>query len=166
MGLVAGGGWSIGCHRGAPDKAAEAAPRADAVKRDLAGVKSQLGDLTARFTDLRKQVEAVPPNLPGFPETRAKFYATEEGRGVMDAKLTILASQLDAAVSSGKGAELLKVSKDIAETRNELGQIEQNTRGAVAPGDGAAADGGAAEGGLRGGRPGGAGAAGTDDEEG
>jgi hypothetical protein len=125
LGLLAGGGSLVGCHRGTAAKAGEAAPSADAVKRDLEGVKGQLGDLTARFTDLRKQVEAVPPNLPGFQEVRAKFYATEEGRGVMDAKVTILAGQLDAALSSGKGAELLKVSKDIAETRNELGKIDQ-----------------------------------------
>jgi uncharacterized membrane protein len=105
-----------GCHRKADG---------EAVKRSLDGLKSQLGELTARFADLRKQVEAVSPDLPGFSEVRARFYATEEGRGVIDAKVTLLSSRLDAASSAGKRDELEQISKEIAETYKELGQIDQ-----------------------------------------
>lgn len=124
MGL-AGAGALVGCHRTGLDKASEAAPNGDAIKQSLGGLKSQLGDLETRFSALRKQVEAVPPELPGFREVRAKFYATEEGRGITDAKVKLLSDRLDAALTSGKPEELRQISKEITETNAEIGQINQ-----------------------------------------
>jgi hypothetical protein len=122
--VLAGPASLAGCHRSAADKAAEAAPSADAVKQSLAGLKGQLGDLEAKFTALREQVEAVPQDLPGFRELRAKFYGIEEGRGVMDAKLSLLAGRLESA-SAEKRAELQQIAKEITDTYNDIRQIEQ-----------------------------------------
>src|SRR5262249_13162824 len=79
MGLVVGAGSLAGCHRSTADKAGEAAPDAASAKRSFDGLRTELGELTARFSALRKQVEAVPQDLPGFREVRAQFYALEEG---------------------------------------------------------------------------------------
>jgi hypothetical protein len=124
MGLV-GADSLVGCHKTAPDQAGETAPSRDSVKQSLDGLKSQLGELEARFSAMRKQIEAVPPDLPGFREVRAKFYAIEEGRGITDAKVTLLSSRLDSAWASGKRDELRQVAKEITETYDEIRQIDQ-----------------------------------------
>jgi len=110
-------GSLVGCHRSTADE--------DAVKRSLSGLQGQLAELTTRFAALRKQVEAVPPDLPGFREVRARFYATEEGRGITAAKVTLLAGRLDAALRAGRRDELHGLSNEIAETYGELRQIDQ-----------------------------------------
>ena len=118
-------GSFVGCHRKTTDAAREPAPDGDAVKRSLAALQTQLGELKTRFTGLRKQFETIPPDLPGFREARAKFYATEEARGIMDAKVTLLSNRLDAALSSGKRDDLRQVAKEIGDTYGEVGQINE-----------------------------------------
>jgi len=88
-------------------------------------LERQRGDLETRFSALRKQVEGVPPDLPGFREVRARFYATEEGRGIVDAKVTLLAGRADSALRAGRREELQRLSSEIAETSGELRQIDQ-----------------------------------------
>ena len=117
---LVGAGSLVGCHKTAADKAEEAS-----IKQSLDGLKSQLGDLETRFSTLRKQVEAVPPNLPGGSELRGRFYAIEEGRGITDEKVKLLSGRLDSALSSGKRQEIRQISKEIAETHDELDQIDQ-----------------------------------------
>jgi hypothetical protein len=107
----------VGCRRAAPTDEGS-------VRRSLDGLQGQLGQLTARFAALRKQVDAVPLDLAGFSEVRARFYAVEEARGVADVRVTLLASRLDSASSSGRRDELQQISKEVAETSSELRQID------------------------------------------
>jgi hypothetical protein len=118
-------GSLLGCHKTTADEAGEAGPSGDSVKHSLAGLQSQLTDLKTRFSALRTQIETVPPDLPGFQQVRAKFYAVEEGRGITDAKVMLLSGRLDTALSSGNRGELKQISKEIGETQAELGQIDQ-----------------------------------------
>jgi hypothetical protein len=120
---VAGAASFAGCHRTTATGPAEPAPDGDAVKKSLAALKTQLGELKTRFSGLRKEIETIPPETPGFREARAKFYATEEARGITDAKVTLLSSRLDATLASGNRDELRQVSKEIGDTYGEIGQI-------------------------------------------
>lgn len=127
LSLLAGAGALSGCQKGSVDKAKQAAggPDGNSVRQSLEGLKPKLGAQDTRFAALRKQVEAIPYDLPGFGEVRAKFYATEEGRGIMGVKLTWLSERLDAAMKSGRREELEKVSKDVEKTHDEMRQIDQ-----------------------------------------
>jgi uncharacterized membrane protein len=120
IGLLASAGALAGCHKAAADKAKVAD-----IKQSLDGLRKRLDDLTTKFADLRKQIDGLPPDLPGYSETRAKFYGTEEGRGVTDLKLTLMAGRLDAASTSGKSADLDQLSQDVAKTYGELNEFDQ-----------------------------------------
>ncbi|HVY39563.1 MAG TPA: hypothetical protein VHM31_16605 [Polyangia bacterium] len=111
----------LGCHRGG----AEGQPAPQAVEQSFAGVKKQFGDLQQRFADLGKDVEAIPSDLPGYPQLRATFYAGEEARGVTDARVTLLSERLDAAVASGRGAELQQIGKEIEQAQGQAREIDQ-----------------------------------------
>ena len=125
LGFGLGGAGSLGgCHKTAPERAGLAARNGDAVKQSLDGLKSQLAGLEARFSALRQQIEAVPPELPGFREVRAKFYELEEGRGITDLRVTLLSSRLDSALTSGKAEELGQISKEVGETYDEICHID------------------------------------------
>ena len=123
LGLVAGGGALLGCHRPAADKTEQAAPNADSVKQSFAALKKEFADLQQSFSDLSKDLEAIPADLPGYPQLRASFYQTEEARGVTDAKVTMLSSRLESALSSGTREELQQVSDDIVKASNDGRQI-------------------------------------------
>src|SRR4029079_8484336 len=92
------------------------AAHADGVKQSIVEPRKQFDELKTKFMALREKVETIPPHLEGFNDARARFYATEEGRGVTDGKTTWLSGRLDAAVSAGNGEELQAISKDIAAT--------------------------------------------------
>lgn len=111
-----------GCHR---NSATISAQDAAAVKQSLDGLGARLKTLEAQFGDLRKKIETVPAELPNYRETRETFFATEEGRGVMDAKMTLLSTRLATAMASRKPEELADLSKEIATTGTSVGQIEQ-----------------------------------------
>jgi hypothetical protein len=121
-GLLVGGGSLIGCHRKSADKPA---PSADSLKQSVAGLRKQLDDLKTKFMSLRKQVEAIPDDLPDFPEARARFYAAEEGRGTTDAGVVVLASRLDAALSSGNREELQQISADIVGASESIRKLDE-----------------------------------------
>ena len=119
IGLVAAGS-QVACHRKgtAKDQAA--------VERALGELRSQLAQQNARFRDLRRQVETISPDTPGFPEVRGKFFAVEEARGITDAKAALLADRLASTASAaGQNEQLLKISKEIAETGDEVRQIDE-----------------------------------------
>lgn len=113
---------SAGCHRGGGSASAQDTA---AVKKSFDDLNGRLNALEAQFGDLRKKIETVPADLPNYRETRETFFATEEGRGVMNAKMTLLSTRLDAAMSSKKPEELQDLSKEIATTGNSVSQIEQ-----------------------------------------
>ena len=110
-----------GCHKHGGSAAADPAP----VKKSFDDLNGRLKALEAQFGDLRKKIDTIPADLPHYRETRETFFATEEGRGVMDAKMTLLSTRLDAATASRKAEELQDLSKEIATTGNSVAQIEQ-----------------------------------------
>jgi hypothetical protein len=112
-------------HEAHETKKTEGALQADPIKQSLAALKPKLAALNTKFAALHKQVDPLPPNLPGFSDVRAKFYNTDIGLGVMGAKLTWLSDRLDAALKSGNSEELQQVSKDIARTHDEFAQIDR-----------------------------------------
>jgi hypothetical protein len=140
LSLMVGGGGLAGCHKqaadeqtaqgqaqGQPASAPEAvkppapvkcdpAPDPKAVKESYAKLKKDFADMQQSFTDLSKDLEGIQPDLPGYPQLRAVFYATEESRGVTDARMTMLSGRLDSALQSGKPEELCQVSKAIDDT--------------------------------------------------
>ena len=121
LGLMAAGGPLAGCHKPGPaEQTAPALPAPDpeAVKQSYAALKKEFADMQQSFTDLSKDLESIPPDLPGYPQLRAVFYATEESRGVTDAKKTILADRLEAALRSGKPEDLRQVATAIEDTHN------------------------------------------------
>ncbi len=126
LGLTAGAP-SIGCHKApaANGAAAQAAPAPQTVKQALANVRSQFDGLLARSADLAKQIEAIPADLPGYPQLRADFYAFEEARGVSDAKVTLLSSRLESALKSGQPDELRQVSDEIGRASLDAGRLDQ-----------------------------------------
>lgn len=119
-GLLLAAGPLVGCHKKTVDKAT-----AESMKQALAGIRKQLDDLKANFMSLRQRVEAIPPDLPDFPEARARFFAAEEGRGITDTGATVLASRLDAALSSGNREELQQISADIAGMSESIRKLNE-----------------------------------------
>jgi outer membrane protein OmpA-like peptidoglycan-associated protein len=115
------------CRKHDPDreKAAPTFAEQTALRQSLEGLKPVLESQDARFASLRKQVESLPADLPGFAEARAKFYATEEGRGIMGAKLGWLSERLASAAQAKNSAELQKVKRDIQKARDELREIDK-----------------------------------------
>ncbi|WP_437676910.1 OmpA family protein [Sorangium sp. So ce131] len=124
IGLQLGAGSLVGCRKDSPEKT-EVAPSKDSVKQSYEGLKTQFSGLTTKFADMRKQIEALPPDLPGLGEVRGKLFTAEEVLGVTGAKLTWLSGRLDAALQAEKGDELQQVSKEIAETADEIRQIDR-----------------------------------------
>jgi DNA repair exonuclease SbcCD ATPase subunit len=113
---------TAGCHRnGGGASEADTA----AVKKSFDDLKGRLKALEAQFGDLRKKIETIPTDVPHYQETRETFFATEEGRGVVDAKMNLLSTRLDAAMASKKPEELQELSKEIATTGTSVGQLEQ-----------------------------------------
>lgn len=117
--LVGLAGWLAGCHR------TTAAAKRASVQRALDDLTSQTARLKAQFRDLRGQVEAVPPDLPGFAEVRARFYAVEEARGITELRVTLLGGRLDSATAAGQHEQLPQIAKEIAETHDEIRQIDE-----------------------------------------
>ena len=117
--LLVGAGFPVGCHRGV-DKA-----KVEELRQSLAALQKQSADLKTRFMELRKQFETVPTDLPGFMELRGKFYAIEEGRGITDTKVMLLSGRLDTAAGSGNRDEVQQIAKEIAQTYDELRQLDE-----------------------------------------
>lgn len=125
LGLLAAAGSLDGCKKEKPqEKPAEVAVDSEAVKKSFDGLKPALAALNTKFTNLRKKVDVIPANVPGFADTRAKFFATDEALGVMGPKLDWLSGRLDSALKTKNREELAKVSKDIDKTYAELAEMD------------------------------------------
>lgn len=103
----------------------ETVPNQNSLRQSIDGLKPVIESQDTKFASLRKQVESLPPDTPGFSEVRAKFYATEEGRGIMGVKLTWLSQRLDSALKTKNAVELEKVANAIQKTRDELREIDR-----------------------------------------
>jgi len=120
-GLFVGTGLSPACQKHAVDNA-----RLDgqSVEQSLAALRPQFAELKNRFKDIRRRVESMPPDVPGFAEARVGFYAAEEARGVAEARIELLSNRLDAAVSSGNRDHLQEVAKEIASSSDDIRKID------------------------------------------
>ncbi len=125
LGLVAGGGSLVGCHRTSADNTAQAGPNPELVKQSFATLKKQFSDLQQSFSNLSKDLEAIPADIPGYRQLRTHFYAVEEVRGVTDAKVNIISGHLESALRSGHNAELQQVSNEIDKASSDCRQIGQ-----------------------------------------
>lgn len=83
--------------------------------------------LNGKLTALHAEFDPLPPGLPGFGETRARFYAVSIGLGTLGSKLPWLSSRVDAAIASGSGAELQAVVEDVAQTQAQAREAERAT---------------------------------------
>ena len=122
---VLGVGSLAGCHKTTAGQTRGTTVNEASVKRSLDGLQSQLGQLEAKFAALGRQVEAVTPDLSGLSQVRALFYSTEEARGITDVKVRLIADRLASASGSTRPEELRQISKDIAETYDEIRQIDE-----------------------------------------
>lgn len=118
------------CHKGSADKASASHPAqlkrsAESAKKALAELEPPLNALRATFAALHQQFDPLPPGLPGFGETRAKFYTTAEGLGMMSTKVPWLSGRIDAAEKAGDRAALQEISRDIAHTHEEIRQVDR-----------------------------------------
>jgi hypothetical protein len=131
--LAFAAGALVACHKDQPQKAklvvvksaAELERDAHAARQALAGLKPLVEALNGKLVALRQQFDPLPPGLPGFGETRARFYATAEGIGRMNAKLPWLSGRIDAALKARDSAELGEISKDIAHSYDEVQNVER-----------------------------------------
>ena len=132
--ILAVAGWLVACHKDAPSppkavaskkSPAELKQLADSANQSLAGLTPLLSALNEKFTALHPQFDALPQDLPDFGPTRAKFYASDEGLGRMNAKLSWLRGRLDAAIKSGDGVELEEISQSLARSYQEIPQVDQ-----------------------------------------
>lgn len=142
LGLMAGGSMT-GCHKQQPPVEPQTAvqvpaftgpppakeppevlippPAADpaSIKKAMATLKKNFADMQQSFSDLSKDLEAIPSDMQGYPQLRQHFYATEEARGVTDAKVASLSARVDAALKSGKQEDLDRVAIEIGKTSND-----------------------------------------------
>jgi len=110
----------------APKKSPEEIKQlADAARKSLDGLKQLLAGLNTTFSDLHRQFDTLPPDLPDFGPTRGKFYSADEGLGRMNTKVPLVAAEIDAAVKAGDGAELEEISKSIANTYGDVPEVEK-----------------------------------------
>lgn len=132
--ILAAACWFVACHKDAPEKPklllsqkspAELKQLADSAHKSLDGLAPLLSALNEKFAALHPQFDALPQDLPDFGPTRAKFYASDEGLGRMNTKLSWLRGQIDAALKSGDGAELEEISQSIARSYQEIPQVER-----------------------------------------
>jgi septal ring factor EnvC (AmiA/AmiB activator) len=104
---------------------AEIQRKAEAARKSLDGLKAPLGALDKKFADLRQQFDKLPPDLPGYGDTRGKFYGASISEGTMSSSLAWFAGRIDSAVKSQNGAELDAVSKEIARMHEGIGRADR-----------------------------------------
>lgn len=125
----------LACRKHAPSKPnkpvatnpAELQRGAAEARQGLEDLKPKLSALNSTLKELHQLYDPLPPGLPGFGETRGKFYAVAEGVGTMNASVPWLASRIDAAVASGNGAELGAIRNDITQKVDEIREVDRIT---------------------------------------
>jgi hypothetical protein len=122
----------VACHKDKPQPAkaavkspAEIKKLADSARQSLAKLEPPLAAMKARFEDLHKEFDPLPPGLNGFGETRSEFYAAAEGLGMLSAQLTSLSGRVDAAVKAGDSAALDQINKDIDRTYAQVAKVDR-----------------------------------------
>ncbi len=108
-----------------PTNPTELKRQADAARQSLHGLQPLLAAQNAKFAELHREFDPLPPGLPGFGETRGTFYAVDEGLGRLNTKLIWLSSRIDTAVQLGDVAELERVSHDIARTSVDIQKVDR-----------------------------------------
>jgi hypothetical protein len=108
-----------------PANPAEIKRLADSARQGLEGLGPPLDALNGQYAALQQRFDPLPPGLPGFGDTRAKFYSAAIGVGTLGSKLPWLTKRIDAAVKAGDRAELEAISKDIAHTHEEMRQADR-----------------------------------------
>jgi hypothetical protein len=98
---------------------------ADAARQSLDGLRPLLAVQNAKFAELHRQFDPLPPGLAGFGETRGTFYGVDEGLGRLNTKLSWLSGRIDAAVQAGNLAELQEISKDITRTSADIQKVDR-----------------------------------------
>lgn len=98
---------------------------ADAARQSLDGLRPLLAAQNAKFAELHRQFDPLPPGLPGFGETRGTFYAVDEGLGRLTTKLSWLSGRIDTAVQAGNLAELRQISQDIERTSADIQKVDR-----------------------------------------
>ena len=130
MGLLLALALPLGCRKHDTPKPKPASPaevkrQADSARQSLDGLKPLLAAQNARFAELHRQFDPLPPGLPGFGETRGSFYAVDEGLGRLNTKLIWLSGRIDTAVQDGDIGELEQVSHDIARTSVDIQKVDR-----------------------------------------
>ncbi len=105
--------------------AAELAPLSARAKQGLSDLTPPLTALAAQYAQLHREFDPLPPGLPGFGDTRAKFYSAAIGVGTLSAKVPWLHGHVEAAAKAGDRAELESLVKEVAQTRDEIRRAEQ-----------------------------------------
>ncbi len=122
----------VACRKDKPEKASPvvvASPEevqrgATTARQALEALEPALTALNQKLTGLHKEFDPLPPGLPGFGETRSRFYSMSIALGSLSAKLPWLSRRIDAAVNARDRAELDAISKDIAETQGQVRQAD------------------------------------------
>lgn len=97
----------------------------DAARQSIERLKPLLAVQNAKFAELHRQFDPLPPGLPGFGETRGSFYAVDEGLGRLNTKLSWLSGRIDGALQAGNLAELQQISQDIARTSADIQKVDR-----------------------------------------
>lgn len=105
--------------------AAQAQQSAAAARKSLDALVPAFSALNEKLGALHREYDPLPPGLPGFGETRSRFYAFSVALGAMSSKPAWLTGRLDAAAKARDGAELAAIEKDIAETRAQLEKADE-----------------------------------------
>lgn len=115
--------WLGGCHKKEQPKQEQKSvdtPEIAAAKRSLEEIKTQYGEVAVAFSDLHHRLDALPQDLDGLAELRAKFFSNDETRGLFSAKLAWVASRIDAAQKSGKAEDLASAKTALQQASGDL----------------------------------------------
>lgn len=113
----------------------EAKRSAEAARKSLDELQPAFAALKDELTGLHQEFDPLPPGLPGFGETRSKFYSLSIALGALSAKPAWLSGRIDAAAQSRSRVELEAIAKDITDTQAQvrqaggaLGQLRQQVK--------------------------------------
>jgi hypothetical protein len=115
-----------------PDAAAEAKRNvaelqrsADAARQALQKLEAPLADLNGKYAPLHKEYSALPADIAGFEDARAKFFTAYITLGQLSTKHIVLSSRIDEALKSGDRAEFEAINRDIATLPADIGIMDK-----------------------------------------
>ena len=104
--------------------AEEAKRSAEGARQSLEDLKPAFAALSEKLAALHREFDPLPPGLPGFGETRSRFYSLSIALGALSAKPSWLSGRIDAAAKSRDGAELTAIAKEITDTQVQVREAE------------------------------------------